>query len=220
MIPCLKKHLAAHAIGEEHVMPLAQAIRHTLTVPLFPGASESCLKEVPPSARRTELEFCFALNPIELSTLARVFAALGMPAWAARWPERIGRLSFNPTRGFLKGFIDLVCEVAGRYYLIDWKSNWLGPRLQDYHPAAIHREMVSKHYILQYHLYSVALHRHLELRLPGYDFARHFGGIRYLFLRGIDPAAPGYGIFAACPTPEQISVLARTLLASPEINAP
>jgi exodeoxyribonuclease V beta subunit len=87
--------------------------------------------------------------------------------------------------------------------------------LKDYHPNAIQREMVSKYYVLQYHLYTVALHRHLELRLPNYDFVRHFGGVRYLFLRGINPAAPGHGIFSACPTAEQITLLARTLLAPP-----
>ena len=112
----------------------------------------------------------------------------------------------------MKGFIDLVCEHAGRYYLIDWKSNWLGNHVRDYHQAAVEREMMSRYYVLQYHLYAVALHRHLQLRLPGYEFRRHFGGVRYLFLRGIDPAAPGHGIFADCPTEECLQQLTDALL--------
>jgi len=214
LLNCIQKHFTAHGIGNEHAASLADAIHHTLSAPLAAGAS-FCLNEVPASSRRTELEFCFALNPIDRSVLTRMFSNLELPEWATGWPERVGRLSFSPTRGFLKGFIDLICEVDGRYYLIDWKSNWLGPELKNYHPNAIQREMVSKYYVLQYHLYTVALHRHLELRLPNYDFARHFGGVRYLFLRGINPTAPGHGIFSACPTAEQITLLARTLLAPP-----
>jgi exodeoxyribonuclease V beta subunit len=172
-----------------------------------------CLNRI--RSRLVELEFCFALRPLDRGALGRIFADLRLPAWAAAWPERIGQLMFSPMRGFMKGFIDLVCEHEGRYYLIDWKSNWLGNRLADYHPAAIQREMVSRFYLLQYHLYAVALHRHLQLRLPGYSYERHFGGVRYLFLRGIDPAAPGHGIFGDRPDATQIAHLTETLLAAP-----
>jgi exodeoxyribonuclease V beta subunit len=95
----------------------------------------------------------------------------------------------------LKGFIDLVFEFEGRYYLVDWKSNLLGNRVEDYGPAALASEIRHRHYYFQYQLYTAALDRYLRLRLPGYHYDQHFGGVYYLFLRGIDPARPGFGIY-------------------------
>jgi exodeoxyribonuclease V beta subunit len=106
-----------------------------------------------------------------------------------------GGFSFAPTQGMLKGFIDLVFEFEGRYYLVDWKSNVLGHRVEDYSPAALAAEIRRRHYYFQYQLYTAALDRYLRLRLPGYRYERHFGGVYYLFLRGIDPKRPGYGIY-------------------------
>ena len=94
----------------------------------------------------------------------------------------------------LKGFIDLVFEFQGRFYLVDWKSNLLGSRVEDYGPAALAGEIRRRHYYFQYQLYTVALDRYLRLRLPGYRYEQHFGGVYYLFLRGIDPARPQFGI--------------------------
>ena len=73
--------------------------------------------------------------------------------------------------------------------------------------------MISRHYVLQYHLYAVALDRYLTWRLPGYERTRHFGGVRYLFIRGIHGDYPEHGIFADCPAPEHIGELADALLA-------
>jgi exodeoxyribonuclease V beta subunit len=106
-----------------------------------------------------------------------------------------GGFSFVPVQGMLKGFIDLVFEFEGRYYLVDWKSNLLGMRIEDYGPAALAHEIVRRHYYFQYQLYTAALDRYLRLRLPGYRYEQHFGGVYYLFLRGIDPARPGFGVY-------------------------
>lgn len=104
------------------------------------------------------------------------------------------------TRGFMKGFVDLIFRCGDRYFILDWKSNWLGNRAEDYHPDALRDEMALRHYYLQYHLYSVALHKHLARCLPGYDYEQHFGGVFYLFLRGLDPARPQLGVFRDRPT--------------------
>jgi len=94
----------------------------------------------------------------------------------------------------LKGFIDLVFEFQGRFYLVDWKSNLLGSRIEDYSAAALAAEIRRRHYYFQYQLYTIALDRYLQLRVPGYRYEQHFGGVYYLFLRGIDPARPQFGI--------------------------
>ncbi|MEO5718753.1 MAG: hypothetical protein ABIR29_09305, partial [Chthoniobacterales bacterium] len=97
--------------------------------------------------------------------------------------------------GFMNGFIDLTFEHGGRFYFADWKSNWLGPDPRAYGARALAAEMERHFYTLQLCLYSVALHRYLGVRKPGYDFERHFGGGFYIFLRGLDPAQPKQGIY-------------------------
>ncbi len=209
----VRRQLTLHGVDNVHTPGVVAAVQKTLAAPLdTPDATRFCLHDVRKESRQTELEFCFALRPLDPAQLNRIFAHVPLPSWAAGWPEQIGQLNFSPTRGFMKGFIDLVCEYNGRYHLIDWKSNWLGNDVRDYHPAAIQREMVARFYVLQYHLYAVALHRHLQLRLPGYQHEKHFGGVHYLFLRGIDPSAPGHGIFSDRPTAACLAQLTEALL--------
>jgi exodeoxyribonuclease V beta subunit len=87
--------------------------------------------------------------------------------------------------GMLKGFMDLVFEHQGRYYVADYKSNWLGPDDAAYTPAAMRAAILHARYELQYVLYLLALHRLLKSRLPDYDYERHVGGAVYVFLRGV-----------------------------------
>ncbi|WNY85878.1 exodeoxyribonuclease V subunit beta [Leclercia adecarboxylata] len=105
-------------------------------------------------------------------------------------------LDFRQVRGMLKGFIDLVFRHNGRYYLLDYKSNWLGENSEAYTPQAMARAMQSHRYDLQYQLYTLALHRYLRHRIADYDYQHHFGGVIYLFLRGVDGSSPGAGCFA------------------------
>ena len=113
--------------------------------------------------------------------------------------------------GFLKGFIDLVFEFEERFYILDWKSNWLGNRVEDYGPEAMARAVQEHQYDLQYHLYALALHKYLRVRLTGYRWATHFGGVRYLFVRGIDPDRPELGVFHGDVTAETLARLSAAL---------
>jgi exodeoxyribonuclease V beta subunit len=108
----------------------------------------------------------------------------------------------------MKGFIDLVFEHQGRYYLIDWKSNHLGPRPEDYAPVKLGEVMEREFYLLQYHLYALALHKHLRFRLRDYDYERHFGAVFYLFLRGVG-GEDSCGIYRDRPTLATIEALER-----------
>lgn len=94
-----------------------------------------------------------------------------------------------PLPSRLKGFIDLLFEHDGRYYLLDWKSNYLGGSIEDYNPTALAQAMAAHGYHLQHLIYGMALERHLRALLPDYDFERHFGGVFYLFVRAVRPAA-------------------------------
>ncbi len=133
-----------------------------------------------------ELSFYFPLKAITPKKLRVLFSSAGFVADDI--PERMGSLRFQPVEGFMRGFIDLVFEHSGRYYLIDWKSNHLGNRPEDYGRSALAAAMQDDLYVLQYHLYAVALHEYLKGRVKDYDYDRHFGGVFYVFLRGVDPA--------------------------------
>ena len=143
-----------------------------------------------PIPRLVEFEFAFPVAGLDHARLAARLTEHGYPDPFPPSPDvRPGEPLSPPIDGFLRGFVDLVVEHGGRWYIIDYKSNWLGPSPEHYAPAAVAAAMRSSAYPLQYLLYLVALHRYLGLRRPDYDYERHVGGVFYLFVRGMDPAA-------------------------------
>ncbi|MEJ8824307.1 exodeoxyribonuclease V subunit beta [Variovorax humicola] len=155
----------------------------------------------PSSLCRVQIEMEFWLGAREVDT--RVLDALvtrhtlGRASRPALRPQQVN--------GMLKGFIDLVFEHEGRYFVADYKSNWLGPRDDDYTPEALRNAVLHHRYELQYVLYIFALHRLLRSRLPGYDYERHVGGAVYIFLRG--HAAQGQGLHCERPPKALIEAL-------------
>jgi exodeoxyribonuclease V beta subunit len=167
---------------------VGKSVRQLASLPVASATDRFTLADVPNESRIAELEFSF---PIDGLTTAKLAGALQEPEIALR----LERLQFQAVNGFMNGFIDLTFEYGGRFYFADWKSNWLGSDARAYHAAAIAAEMERNFYTLQLCLYSVALHRYLQVRKPGYDFERHFGGAFYVFLRGIDPGHPENGVY-------------------------
>jgi exodeoxyribonuclease V beta subunit len=114
-------------------------------------------------------------------------------AYAARLRDRA---LDGVLRGYLNGSLDLVFRLPGdRFVLADYKTNRLAPPDETltawhYRPEAVESEMAEAHYPLQALIYSVALHRYLRWRLPGYDVAQNLGGVLYLFLRGMSALEP------------------------------
>ncbi|PJG86465.1 exodeoxyribonuclease V subunit beta [Conservatibacter flavescens] len=106
---------------------------------------------------------------------------------------------FDSLQGMVRGFIDLVFRHNGQYYIVDYKSNYLGHAPQHYEQAALERYMLDEHYDLQYLLYTVALHRYLTQRDVNYDYERDFGGVFYLFLRGMNGLNDDYGVYTDKP---------------------
>jgi exodeoxyribonuclease V beta subunit len=158
------------------------------------------LKNLGAGDQVAEMEFTLPLDPMTSSGLAAIFSRFGAKGVSPSLPRQVERLGFAPVRGMLRGFIDLVFMHRGKFYLLDWKSNHLGDRLEDYDQDSLDQAMLREHYHLQYHFYTVALHRYLSGRIPGYDYETHFGGVFYLFLRGIDGGrGPDFGIFRDRP---------------------
>ena len=135
-----------------------------------------------------EMEFLLPLHAVPLPALR---ALLHRHDAAALLPESLGH---GMLRGMLGGFIDKIACWQGRYHVIDYKTNWLGARVDDYHGVALGAAMHAHHYPLQALLYTLALHRLLRQRLPDYRYARHMGDALYLFVRALD-LAPQAGVW-------------------------
>ena len=209
--------LATCGLGDREGVRLAvlqQAVTAVLQTPL-PASEPFCLAEIADRHRLNEMPFIFPLcqqdSPLEPERLAAAFAAhpSGLPPG---YPEELRNLQFSAIQGYLKGFVDLVFCWNERWYIVDYKSNLLGSTYGDYLPGRLQAPMAAHHYTLQYHIYTVALHRHLNSRLPGYDYQRHFGGVFYLFLRGMAPElGASCGISAHRPPPELIEALSKEI---------
>ncbi|MBS7664424.1 exodeoxyribonuclease V subunit beta [Pseudomonas lalucatii] len=162
-----------------------------------------CLAGLEPTRRLPELGFTF---PVANLDVQRLRAILGDPAHGLPAPmrEAAARLEFDSLKGFLKGFIDLSFEHEGRWYIADYKSNWLGPDAGHYQGERLLQALAGEHYYLQYLIYLVALRRFLRQRLADFD-ERQLGGAYYLFLRGM----PQAGVYFARPADSLLDALDR-----------
>ncbi len=186
--------LRAAGIGEDWASAAQTLIQRTLDTPLT--AEGLRLRDIPAGDRLNEMEFHLRVDRLVAAQLEQRMRRGGL--WADGGPS----LDFTPFSGQIRGFIDLILRWRGRYYVVDYKSNWLGPSPTDYAPAGLLQAVAEHRYDLQYLLYTRAVHRFLMQRLPGYDYERDFGGVLYLFLRGLNPEhGPQYGVHAVKPDP-------------------
>jgi exodeoxyribonuclease V beta subunit len=147
--------------------PIAAMLFHTLKTPLTDGENTFALADVHPKKIYREADFLYACPSQSL----------------------FEGIALRP--GFLKGVIDLVFEHGGKYYLLDWKSNWLGPSAEYYQPHHLEEAMRLHGYFMQAQIYQEALKRYLGC-FDQRPFSELFGGTFYLFMRGV---GPGTGIF-------------------------
>lgn len=187
-------------------------ITRPLKLPACAGQAGAAVPLVGLPQAVPELEFWIAAEAVDVERLDRLVCAHTL-AGAARPALAPAQLN-----GMLKGFIDLVFEHEGRYYVVDYKSNWLGPDDAAYVPAALRDAILAARYELQYVLYLFALHRLLRARLPDYDYDLHVGGAVYLFLRG--RAAPGQGMHFERPERALFDALDALFAADPAEDTP
>jgi exodeoxyribonuclease V beta subunit len=178
---------------------LMYLLRTPLALPTVEGETVRPVVLAELKSYMAEMEFWLAAHTVDTQVLDPLVCDLTLDGEA--------RPALEPARlnGMLKGFIDLVFEHDGRYYVADYKSNWLGPDDAAYTPARMRAQILHSRYELQYVLYLFALHRLLKVRLPDYDYDRDVGGAVYLFLRG--GRAPGQGLHVERPPRELIEAL-------------
>lgn len=199
-VPVAQQHaLIRRALRDEHVRlrersadelvsHIAARIQTTLDTPLLPSRDASLtLGALPAHAQRAEMEFDFVLDAVSLRELRRVC-------------DFVPGVSTHELRGLMNGKIDLVFEHAGRFHVLDYKTNRLGDgtRLSAYAPASLDVAMDRSHYRFQALLYTIAVDRYLRQRVTGYRRSEHLGEAIYLFVRavGIAPErAPDAGIW-------------------------
>jgi exodeoxyribonuclease V beta subunit len=172
-----------------------------------------CLGEIDHRLVLAEMEFTFSLGYATPKSLAKIFREHGSSALVREYAERIDRLGFKSVQGHLTGFIDFCFVHHDRAYIIDWKSNHLGPNAMAYEELGT--VMASHHYILQYHLYALALHLHLSKNWPddAYHYETHFAKVIYPFLRGVQKQTDR-GLYMDRPSFAMIQALEALLIPS------
>ena len=205
--------LLSNGYQEQWLPAVAAMITAVTHSPLIADRPAFTLAHLSAAAWQTEMEFFLPIAQLSPDRLQALFDGVLDQSLHGHFPELLAALDFRQSRGMLHGFMDMVFMHEGRYYIIDWKSNHLGHSCQQYSPADLTRSMADHAYILQYHLYSLALDRLLRHRLPGYDFETHFGGAIYVFLRGVSGETPGFGIYRDRPSAEFINRANELLLA-------
>jgi exodeoxyribonuclease V beta subunit len=179
-----------------------------------------CLADTAPDSRVSEMSFHLPLRHTSSRSLQELFSKSCIAHIPETFADTLGRLAFSPVHGFLKGFIDLVFEHKGRFYVIDWKSNLLGNDEKSYRRENLGAVMARDYYVLQYHLYALALHTWLGCRMRDYDYEQHFGGVFYVFLRGLrGDGDPDSGVFFDRPESGFMQAMAQALIDTGGVHA-
>jgi exodeoxyribonuclease V beta subunit len=205
--------LSEYGFENKWLDTICEIVSNVLITPLDPGMKGPVLSSVGNGERLNELEFYFPLKTVKPEKLKKIFQPHSGSPLIKDFPETLEKLQFAPTKGFMRGFMDLVFLWHGRYYLVDWKSNFLGNSPEDYNQEAMASAMKKEYYILQYTIYTLALDQYLRVRMPGYSYEKHFGGVFYIFLRGVKPEiGPEFGIYRDVPSPDLIEGLRKGLM--------
>ena len=195
------RHLKGHGLPEHWAEIATAHLRRVLDADLDGHGLR--LSTLDPTRRLPELGFTFPVASLDVAALRELLVdpAHGLPAPMRQAAER---LEFEHLKGFMKGFIDLTFEHEGRWYIADYKSNWLGPEASHYRGERLEQSIAAEHYHLQYLIYLVALRRFLRLRLADFEDDR-LGGAYYLFLRGM----PEAGVYRQRPGDALLDALDR-----------
>ncbi len=172
----VERQLRDHGVDTQWTPALCQLVRNTLDTPLMEnGFSLGSLDNID---RLDELGFHFPVSRLDADKLVALLRSAGV----------IGAedgLLFDRLDGYMTGFIDLIFRQDDRWYIADYKSNHLGYDPSDYSRGALIEAMQHHRYDLQYLIYAVALRRYLKNRIPDFNYANDFGGVYYLFVRGM-----------------------------------
>jgi exodeoxyribonuclease V beta subunit len=153
---------------------LLQLVNETLNAKIDVAGKRINLAAVSNKQKLNELEFDFHIDEFNLKQLSALSSA----------ERKFEVKNLGEIKGWLNGKIDLFFEYEGKYFILDWKSNFLGDTLDHYKQENMAQAMNENNYHLQYLIYSLAVKKYLSKRLSNFDYDKHFGGVVYLFLRG------------------------------------
>ena len=188
----IERELARYGYDREHADEIAQELSVVAQTPLHGRSGAPSLGVLEPERQLRELEFTLSVGNAELAGLAELLRRHRAPEAAPGYHRRLDELASQALGRFIRGFMDLVFEWDGRWYVADYKSS----QLPDYSEGAILEVMQEEHYLLQSLLYTAAAQRYLCGRVQGYRARDHWGGSLFLFLRGMQgDGAPGAGVF-------------------------
>lgn len=209
----IKEKLREYGFDASWRTVVEKMIQHVLSTRLRADENTIVLASIPKGNRVHEMEFYFRLKKIDPDTLSSALGSHIDDPVRAGYHLHLDKLTFSPVKGFMKGYIDMVFIHENRFYILDWKSNYLGPSREHYRREILWKIMQDHHYVLQYHLYVLALHQFLKLRIPAYQYERDFGGVFYLYIRGMDSRkSDGAGIFFDKPGFNRINTLETLLI--------
>ncbi len=185
---------------EEQLMALLRDVTRT---PLISGRSDHsfALAELSEQDLLKEMPFYYHLRQESTEKINAILS----------FSDVVRPVQEKTLKGYLTGFVDLVCRHQGKYYVIDYKSNYLGAHLHDYNQENIRAAMGDHNYGLQYWIYTMVLHRFLAGTLQNYSYEESFGGVFYLFARGMKPGYPGNGVFFDRPQLDVLDALQQAL---------
>ncbi len=208
-----EKGLERYTYKPEWLPHITAMVHNVLGTPLSSRNGAFTLGALAPKSWITELEFFFPLRFVTSALLGELLVRHGLLPGGVDLARLAELLQFKPVKGMLMGFMDMVFEHDGQYYLLDWKSNHLGNTLDDYAHDAMTQAIQKNLYPLQYLLYTVALNRYLSLRVKNYSYGKQFGGVIYVFLRGVGrDQGEGNGFFRDLPPVELIEALTHILI--------
>ena len=199
---CLENWLTDVLLAPFNVEAEAEQVPETNTQTPSISLSKLSAKQV-----KVEMEFHMPLHEVKVSGFNHIINQY--------FKQHKRDYQFEQLNGMIKGFIDLMFEFEGKFYVADYKSNHLGDSYDNYHYSAMEQAMTGHDYHLQAILYTLALHRWLKHKLPNYDYNTHVGGAYYLFIRGMSQVVPGNGVYFVLPEKAMIEALDDLFLGKP-----
>ncbi len=198
----VKEELDRSGIDKEYLEHVQKGLERVLNIPMGGPLKQKRLREIKAQQRIHEFSFdiplSYAGKEINPRNLSQVFRKDPDARFGESYANQISNLDFS-SKGFLTGSIDMIFadqenHINARWWVVDWKSNWIGKQSGDevlacgpsnYDNETMEKQMLHHHYPLQAHLYLLAMHRLLKWRLPHYSPTKHLGGYIYFFLRGV-----------------------------------
>lgn len=199
---CLENWLTDVLLAPFNVEAEAEQVPETNTQTPSISLAQLSVKQV-----KVEMEFHMPLHEVKVSGFNHIINQY--------FKLHKRDYQFEQLNGMIKGFIDLMFEFEGKFYVADYKSNHLGDSYDNYHYSAMEQAMTGHDYHLQAILYTLALHRWLKHKLPNYDYNTHVGGAYYLFIRGMSQVVPGNGVYFVLPEKAMIEALDDLFLGKP-----